>query len=353
MADGRLLVFTDKEYKGDVYYVNVYPGVSIGGFMPSRKTIPISFHHPLKKKLEQALLEIGVIVPDTNVKWRVKVNGISITKEFKPHSTCKAGSKLFAKLVYDITSIMKTPESIRKRRVNVTFKTEGGGESLLVEHLGILAFYPTREAVSNIYYLSGALSLEPGEKAELSFKYRSEKALVDASIYMPSPDAVGRLLINDYEVPISGIRGMDEVSAMVEGLGDNNKLTIIHEDTGETYYPKQMRVSSIILIDKVYKEPKIVVEEVKAPEELRIGEKIKVKITNKGESRPDSLLVVLMNLGNVVHREILKPIEPGETIELELPVKLPSGEYEVIVRVIWSKLSRNWFDDRRVKIIIV
>ncbi len=353
MADGRLLVFTDKEYRGDVYYVNVYPGVSVGGFMPSRKTIPISFHHPLKKKLEQALLEIGVIVPDTNVKWRVKVNGISITKEFKPHSTCKAGNKLFAKLVYDITSIMKTPESIRKRRVNVTFKTEGGREGILIEHLGILAFYPTEEAVSDIYYLSGALSLEPGEKAELSFRYRKEKALIDASIYMPSPEAVGKLLINDYEVPISGIHGMDEVSAKIMGLGENNKLTIIHEETGETYYPKQMRVSSIILIDKVYREPRIVVEEVSVPDKLESGGRIKVKISNKGESKPDSLLVVLMNLGNVVHREILKPLEPGGSEELELPVKLPSGEYEIVVRIIWSKLSRNWFDDKRVRIIVV
>ncbi len=350
MVDGKLLVFANKKYMGDVYYVNTYPNIQIGGIVPTRKTIPISFHHPLKKELEQALLEIGVRVPDTRVRWRIKVNGISITKEFRPHGICSSGGEYYAKLVYDITSVLKTPESLRKRRVNVTFKTEGGGGRILLEHLGILAFYPTSEAISSIYYLSGALSLEPGEEYTASFNYHSSKALLSSSLYMPSPDAVGRIGVNNHELIVSGIHGMDEFTGNVEDLSDRNILRLLHEDTGESYYPKEMMISSIILIDKQLKEPLITIEKIETPEELRSGGKLGVIISNKGETRPDSLLVVLMNLGSVVYRQRIKPLAPDESAQLEIPVNLPAGEYEVVLRLIWNKLSRNWFEERRIRL---
>ncbi len=351
MADGKLYRFVEEHYRGDVVYAYVLPNTVIGGLMPSRETIPISLIHPLRDRLSRALLEIGVVVPHENIKWRVKVNGIPLTREFRPHAVSPSGNKLFAKLVFDVTSILKTPESIRKRRVNVTFKTEGG-EQILIEHIGLLAMFDTDEAVSDITYISGALSLKPGEETELGFKYYSDKGIFHGIIYMPSGAAEARIMVNDKEFYVSGLQGMDELVWKLEGLRDNNVLKVIHEATDTTYYPKEMRLSSIILLNQVYKEPDIEITSIDIPEKLESGGKIKVELTNSGETSPDKILLVLMSLGNVITRKKVDNIGPGKSLSIELPVELPKGEYDLVLRVIWGKLSRTWFKDERIHLVI-
>ncbi len=350
MVSGELLQFMSRSISGDMIYTSATPNTQLGGFHPSRETIPLSLVHPKNAELEYALLEIGVIVPRPDVHWRVKVNGISVTKEFKPHVIAELKTGLFAKLVYDITSILKTPEGLRRRRVNVTFKQDGG-EHITIDHLGVLALYKSDEAYTDLLYLSGALGLEPGEEYVSELKYPGSSGIFRSTIFLPSKYAKGTVIINDkVSIPVEGFQGYDEIVSELKELPDKSTIRIIHEETQTQYFPKEMRVSNILIYNTRYKLTKIDVIDVsyekKGEEEIDFI----VKLANSGETKPDMNMVVIMYLGNVAARKIFHPIEPGQERELKISTKLPKGEYDVVVRTIWRKLSKTWFEDRKIKV---
>ncbi len=352
MAEGRLLKFLDKSFSGDMIYTSAIPNTRLGGLMPSRQTIPLSLIHPKNAKLEYALLDIGVLVPREKINWRIKVNGISVTKEFRPHVIVPAGNMLFAKLVYDITSILKTPESLRKRRANITFKLEGA-EQIVIEQVAIIALYSSSEAETKLTFLSGALSLKPGEKASMEINGPLNEGVLRATIYVPSSMANVNILLNNKDLlKIRNAQGMDEYLIRVNELSENNKLLIEHEETSTTYYPKEVRVSNILLYSIKYSKPVLELIDTSIPEKIRSGGEVGLKIINKGEAKPDRALIVVMSLGNVITRKRIKLLEPGESIEDKIKLEIPPGEYDLVFRIIWGKLSQTWFKDFRYHIVV-
>ena len=354
MVDGKLLKFVDRRIEGDLIYTSALPNTRLGGLMPSRQTIPLSLVHPKNAELEYALLEIGTIIPSQNIQWRVKVNGISVTKEFHPQTICQAGRDFFAKSVYDITSILKTPESLRKKRANITFKLEGG-ESIIIEHLSILAIYKSEEAEGNITFLSGALGLKPGEETSIDLKYIGQNNIFRTTLYMPSTIASGTIIINNNELlKIENIQGIDEFYLeLPDSFKEITNITIKHKETNTTYYPKEMRVSNVLIYNIKYNAPNLVIEGLEEKYELtKDNNEITLNILNNGLSKPDNALIVVMSLGNVVFRKRIKEVEPGDSVSEKVKINLPQGEYELVVRVIWRKLSKTWFRDYRIKVFV-
>ncbi len=350
MVSGELLQFMSRSISGDMIYTSATPNIQLGGFHPSRETIPLSLVHPKNAELDCALLEIGVIVPRPHVHWRVKVNGISVTKEFKPHVTAQLKTGLFAKLVYDITSILKTPEGLRRRRVNVTFKQDGG-EHIVIDHIGILALYKSDEAYTDILYLSGALSIEPGEEYSSELRYPRSTGVFSSTVFLPSKYARGSIVIDDrLSIPLEGFQGYDEVVSQLDGISPGVYIKIIHEEPLTQYFPKEMRVSNILVYNTRYKTTKLELVDVAYDKKGAEDVDFIIKLANTGETRPDMNMVVIMYLGNVVARKIFQPIEPGQERRLRVSTKLPKGEYDIVVRTIWRKLSKTWFEDRKLRI---
>ncbi|MET1160873.1 MAG: hypothetical protein ABWW65_07925 [Thermoprotei archaeon] len=349
MVEGDLRKVLDKSFSGDLYYTCVFPHKVIGGLSLSRETIPLDLPLPPGKGLSHALLEIGVRTQNTGVAWRVKANGINVTREFKPTVLTKIGSGYFAKFVFDITSILKSQESVNKSRVNVTFKREGG-EPIVIEHLGLLTLYEASEAKATIRYYSGALALEPGEEQSINIGFIGENPIFRSVVYMPHRSAKAIIRINDkHAINLANMQGLNEVLEKLTGIHSIDTVEFVHSSTGEMYNPRQTLVSNLILYRVEYAEPKLVIEDV---ELYRVSQgivKARVRITNKGTSRPDKSLLVVMSLGNVLSSKQIKLLEPGsgEVVELELP--LQSGEYELVFRVIWRKLAKTSFQDYRLK----
>ncbi len=349
MADGSMHKFLDKVFGGDVVYTCVFPQKVLGGLTLSRETIPLDLVPPPNAELEYSLLEIGVLTPHTSVEWRVKVNGINVTKEFKPLSTSKIGDKLFAKLVYDITSILKTPESLKRKRVNVTFKREGG-EPLTIEHIGIIALFSSGEAKSLVKYYSGASSIEPGEKTSLDLGLSGE-ALLRTALYMPSRSAVVELLVSGKNfAEITNIQGMSEEIHRLTGFNEVDRIEYHHVDTGEKYSPKEIGLSNLLVYRVEYAKPELVLEELKIPSEVEGEVRAKLRISNRGLSKPDKALIVVMSRGEVLVSKGLEPIEPGHETEAEVVIKQPPGEYQLVFRIIWRKLSQTWYREERVNV---
>lgn len=351
--DGELLKIMDRSFKGDILYACVFPNVTIGGLMLSRETIPIEFIRPPNAELKYALLEIGVIAPHTSIEWRVKVDGINVTKEFKPIVTARGSDKVYAKFLYDITSILQTPEAMGKKRVNVTFKREGGNP-IVIDQISILALYSSDEAYTTIKYFSGALTLEPGENKRLDIVFPPGDSIFRSALYIPSKRVQAIINISDkYIININNRQGIDEIIEELKSLDSTSYIEYIHREIGEPYTPKELKISNLLLYRVEYVKPELYIEEVNVPDTIERGGNVKIKIVNRGESKPDHQLLVVMSLGNVILSRRIDNLEPGEEREVDVKLDLPPGEYDIVFRIIWRKLSKTWFREFRKTITII
>lgn len=350
MVEGDLHRFLDKKFEGDIIYTSAFPNKPLGGLTLSRETIPLDLVPPTNAELEYALLEVGVQTHSTSIEWRVKVNGINITKEFKPVLTANLRDKLLAKLIYDITSILRRPEALRRNRVNITFKREGG-KPIIIEHIGLVALFKAPEASSSIKYYSGVLSLEPGEKAGYSIGFTGENPTLKSAVYIPSRQAQMMISVNGSEhIELTNIQGLSEVVKELRGVNRVDTIEFLHHDTGERYAPRQVRVYNLLLHSTTYAKPELNIESIDVPREADKEVTAKIVIKNKGDSKPDKALLVVMCFGNVVFNTELEPLDPGASTLKEIKFSLPPGEYETVFRVIWRKLTRMWYKDFRIKL---
>ncbi len=353
MVVGELKQYVCETIKGDTIYVSSMPNFTLGGLIKSKTTIPLDFTPIINADLSKALLEIGVTAPREKFLWRLKVNGVPIAREFKPQVVARLKNRIFAKVVYDISPVLKSPGNSRKNRVNVTIKYEGS-DRIVIEHIGLLAFYSCDDALGNVSLLSGALALEPGEVAKVNLKHPqglSVSGTLRTMLILPNPKARTTISFNNnHTAKIEGVIGGDEVLLHVDNITEDNVVEIRHEEPVTQYYPKELLVSSILLSQTQYNEPKLEIVDIKYPEKLGRGDKIKVTIANKGVSKPDKAVLTLMVRGQTVFQEKIELLEPGQQTTVEVPVNLPKGEHQLVFRTIWRKLAKTSFNEKRINV---
>lgn len=342
--DGELKHYVVEKYRGEVVYVYGLPDVVFGrGGRGGRVTVPIDLPRPPGAVLEKALLEVGVATPLEWFSWRIKLNGVPVAREYRPQSTARTRQGFFHKTVYDVTALLNTEESRRKHRVNVTMRYESG-EEMIVRHLGLLVFYRSDEARSTVSLLSGALSLDPGESAELSAKYAGGRGALSSIMFSPSMAASITLRVNGrYTRSVSGVVGGFEARIEDIELMDSNRVTIHHEEAELPYHPRELLVSNILLLNVSYRAPRLVVEEAGVEDDV-----VRLVIRNTGESRPDKALLTILQTGMTIYRQELPLLEPGEETRLMVKPRGMRMDRDIVIRIIWKKLTRTEFTDHRI-----
>ena len=80
--------------------------------------------------------------------------------------------------------------------------------------------------------------------------------------------------------------------------------------------------------------------------------KIIIKLKNVSEVVPDKLLVLALYCEATNYRKILEPLRAKEETTLEIPLDKGVNRQNVTIRAIWSKLSKTYFKDLRLRDII-
>lgn len=312
----------------------------------SRESIALNTPNRRGRRIGLGILEVVVESPGESVDWRLKLNGISVTKEFKPHYSIRYRDRMISKFIYDVTSLLNTEDSMGKDWVNLTVRYEGGSP-IKVRKIQLTTVYEDPCATTSLRYWTGLLLLGPGDSYSLrasGITGRLELRVSTLSLQRPS-----RLLalVNGvgHELHGSIIDGFEEhVVENISGTGDA-EVTLVNKsnDTG------QLIASSLILYSLVMKKPVLDVEVAGVKQS---GDKwsIQLRLSNRGEAQPDSVACTVLYKGSVLAScKLETPIEPGDMVEKELiiPGVVKAGD-SVSVRVAWSKLSKTWFIEKQV-----
>ena len=295
--------------------------------------------------LEAAYLEVAVFTREERLpKWRLWLDGFSITREFKPQYVLPVNDTLFAKVLFDVTPIYKSENP----RHFVTIMYDGS-TPITVGHVNLLIVRRTEEAFYNFVYLSGAQALVPGEAVEIEAELEEEprgRGVLRVVGILPSKSARVAVSVNGGEPRYLGDAvGADELSFEDIEISKNNRVRVEHLSSDTSYYPKHFILSTLLLGEAVYKEPRIVFSDVKLEEGV-----LKAKIANLGEAPPDSLFMVVMNMGIPLARLEIPSLEPGEVRDVELKLKLPHGAHNLLLRAVARKLSKITYTDKKVRL---
>ncbi len=347
MSSGELKPYLVEKYNGDVVVSTALTQVVVGGLRNPRYQ-KIVLDTPLSKveKIDKALLEVAVTTPfnPVNSKWKLVFNGFTLTREFKPQLLVEEDGLYHSKLVFDITPVIKP---YNRHTVGVQFD---GAHPLTVNHVSLLVFYPTSEVETSIAYFSGILLLKPGESIEIPINItpiEGEDFLRIIGI-VPSKQAKIEFYLNDKMInKFEGVLGVEELN-YCNGIGitGENRLKVVHLPAETRYYPNKFRLSTIIIGKARYSMPDIDIGTTKILEDS-----IEVEIINRNKVKPDKIVVLAINLGNIIHRRKLEEFPEEGVYRIRIPIdRNKIKNTSITLRVVWNRLSRSRFKEKRVEI---
>ncbi|MFZ8791890.1 MAG: hypothetical protein ACO2OS_06470 [Thermosphaera aggregans] len=341
MSQSELPLILKKTFNGDLYFDFRNAEVKLGGNASQKVTIPIGLPNRNFTPLQLALLDMIVESPDDKIDWKVKVNGVNVTKEFKPLFTVKTDSSVYSKFVFDVTSILNTEESMSKNWVNVTIKHEGGtGFSL--KTLLLLSVYESEDGKTSLEYRSGLARLKPGERFQISNGEAEPNSAVKIIYGSTSKDLIPTLHIGEKTVRLNVHNDFEEY----EFTRDSNQPVFIQVDeTVKSSKAKGFLLANVITFNTSLKTP-VLVGNVESVRLEGRGLVIHLSLKNTGESAPDSVVYTILHKGQAIYTsKDVGRIEPRMVINRRIHVKIPEGVDEATLRIIWRKLTKTWFLD--------
>ncbi len=335
MVKGVLPLYISEENKDVlVEYHNVYPDMLLGQTALTRFRAP--FHVERFENILKSLLEIGIIVPRLNVyNMILAFNNVTLTRELKPGVCVDIDNKYYCKLVFDVTPVVISKPS-QTLRLDVEYR---GVEEINIAHVGFITLKKSGEASSSIFFYSGSLLLDPGETYTLKLQQKMESALARFVVFIPHPGAVVKVSSDDDSIKPLEISGTSGFSEFAVSIGKASEIRIKYK-SDKSHYPRTLILSSVLVYKSSMPLPSIDI----SVREIR-GDRARVIVVNSGTGEARNLILTSISRGNILDRQLIGRLEPGQEKELDVRID-PSFSS---VRVIWRQLDRTEFKEIRIK----
>ena len=307
-----------------------------------RINIPLNLVGRRNRRVEYSLLEVVTVSKDEQLDWRLKLEGISITRQFKPTmSTYMENENLVvSKFIYDITSILNAPEVVGKETLNFVIKHEGGSPLRVLSVL-LDVIVEDQEAFTMYEHYSGIKMLDAS--SVVTIKPSSDL-----------DDVVWRLIGYSLKRSTIAITCEGEKSHFEIGQDVVEEYSFRAKKAGEVRVELADKLAKspvfllgLTLLHNRVKEPSLEITRYSVVSEEG-ATKLILRIRNVGESTPDKLIITAIHRGlpltTIVESD--PKLTPGE--EVEKTVTIPTRQIlkgGFVIRLIWLKGHRRWVKD--------
>ncbi len=323
MTAGRMILYaTSVGSNNDLFYDVDLVNVKLGG-LSGFTEYSVKFTPPIieSSKVDKTLLEIGVLTRESRLsKWRLWVNNVAITREYKPSLTASVDDELiFGKALFDLKPVIDSTTE----QYSVTIQYDGSPEATIT-HIGLLVVYRSPDSKLDMEFYSGALVLQPGD--EYSIKPRIMETLRNSNIrvVMVVPNKLSRVSLDCGNTKkITGIIGPQDVKLRCSG----ESIRVKYEETSTPFYPKTLIVSSILIENLERKEPQLDINILDIK-----GDNVLVRVTNRGNTEPENIYLIAVSKGQVIDRKKIDKLKPKTTYTTSIKVRRDSLN---IVRLVW------------------
>ncbi len=260
-------------------------------------------------------------------KWKIVLNGVTITREYNPHIEKRLANHIHALFVYDVTATIKEP------RVDFYIAYDGK-EDVKIDNVTLMTLHRCEDAHTLIEGFAEVETLDN----EVHHECRAPRTFVptEGQLYVavsaPRPDDIAILERNRSEhqhlVHVApGFNLIERPAKILEGS------TIVVKSTSPIKHVYTFRVLSNV------RYPRIEVLKIDS-----CNEALRVVLQNVGESTAENVMVIGLRMGMVVARAVIDSIPVGEQREVSLDIRRAKPSY---LRIVWRKGSRMFSKDLR------
>jgi len=303
--------------------------------------------------VKSALLDLGMVVPpDTPMPLRVLVNvdGVTVTREFKPQVAVEVEEGVYGKAVYDATALLAS--KLTKSDLHRLSIVYTAARHVTFEDAGLAVVYTGVDGGWFSYnMLSGAVVLEPGDILAVDVdlpESRVDSKNVVVKMHVPSRFADIRVEVSGRSVDAGGVTGPSVIEIPVRSRGSKLRVYIYYEKPEQSFYPKKAVLSTIVAYETLVPAAKVAISDLAWE-----GEALRVRLENTGTAVAEDVRVMAFASGVTVARLDLGSLEPGGDASVELRVdtsRIPREADELLVRVMWRSYGRPGISDKRVSV---
>ncbi len=327
MPEGELLRYlNDVEVHGMPYYYVIPSAAVLGGHGNPRSE---EFTFFIDRSVEPSLLTV-VASSRTfsgNILWKVSLNNVTLTREFKPQTLVELEEGYYAVHVFDVSNITKSFTG--KYVLKVSCESSSPVRISAAFIVGSMSY----EGMKGYLTVDlGVLAIKPGESASISLPsgFKGKKDLLLVVYDSPSRLASMGIDVDGVKEGISEKVGVDEL--LIDKECGECRVKLLHKESPITYFPKSFKVYGVARYRAEYLGPKV--ELVRS--EVN-GSVIKCVVKNVGDVVADKVMIVGMGMGEVLFREYLSKLEPGS--EYVFSKELGSDRVRpVVIRLIYHNL---------------
>jgi len=322
------------------------PSISLGTAPGSRRRAVAWLTLPRAEgRVEAAYLSVGVLIEKGErfpVSWKMAVDGVSISREFKPQFTVDTDYGVYGRAIYDVRPVLA--RKLAEREDHKIFVARDAYRPVRVVDVFLYARYAVEGASYESSYHTGAAALEPGESVSVYANLgRSLGGGRKAAVTLYSPSHQARLRVvagGSQPVEVAGLGGyLAEVT--VPYRGSPVPVSVVYETPREPFYPKTAIVSDVVVAEVLAPEPRPEVE-VEEVERLDSRLRVRLRVENRGDGVLANALLVAIALGTQLARARIERLEPGSAREVEITLdtsKIPVALRRVQVRLVWRHLG--------------
>ncbi|MCE4599543.1 MAG: hypothetical protein F7C81_05035 [Desulfurococcales archaeon] len=349
---GTLVEIHRSEGVGFPSFDTQYAGISLGSGPGARKRggMSLAIPRPEESACEVALLSVGVRTKAATVpfRWRLAVDGSTISREFKPQFRVEADESTYYRVVYDAKPLLYSKlVSTVDHRLQVLYD---GFQPIVLSDASMLAVFKHEKSRYSVSYHTGAMTLTPGDvvkvDANIGNSFGGERIAI-VSVYVPSPHAVIEVIAGGSEpLRVEG-PGYRSIRVKVPYRGYMVPVAVRYRESDVRFYPKTAIITDVVVMEATYPVPrlKLVVDEVYVDDD-----KVSMKgyVENIGDDWVRRPLLVVLGMGVQLLRMEIDDIEPGGERVFTATVnvsRLPVKPSKLSTRIIWSMMGKTIFDE--------
>jgi len=355
LVEGRIVSYArGSGENGAIAYVPIVNRSIIGSSASKKLVMGVTMpYYGEEVRGKRVLVDLGLITPrDLIMPFRiiVSVDGVTITREFKPQEKGLIEEGLYGKAFYDATALLSSKiASTELHRMTILYTAE---KPVIFEDSGVAVEY---EGIKNGWYsyniLGGALIVEPGDILEVNAQLpesRSDYKELIFKLHVPSRHADLKIEVGGKKFDAGGTHGPVVVEAPVKYRGKNVRIYFYYNKPSERFYPSKAVVSTVALLECLVPRADVRIGETRTRIEQN-SRIIELTLINQGEARADSVSVLAFLSGKNIARIEIGGLEPGG--EARASIKIPewvSGSGNILVRVLWRSYGRSFHVDKTI-----
>jgi hypothetical protein len=272
-------------------------------------------------------------------KWKIALNGIALTREFKPHLESRISENIYQALfVYDVSKILNTIQPLALFKMKYEEK-----EPITINAVSLITLHQYNESNVKIACVAEALSLD-NYVLDLSQHVLDQKKYKESMLYLGIVSEQGsklKLNSSDSNLAVHNLgRGFNFIETSLRSA-KTDKLILKGED------PLTRHIFHCIA-HTTLEYPSITIKQYLITSNNNYNY-LELVLANESPVDADDCEVIVFKMGIPIQRLSLGPFNAGEGRSIKIPL-LNKISGRIVVRLVWRKALKTLTRDQIIEL---